>query len=155
MKRPLPRLLAPAALLLPLLCGPAAAAAPERADDDAEKAVRKVLADQQDAWNKGDLEGFMKGYWASDDLTFFSGGEVTRGWKATLERYRKRYQADGKEMGTLTFSEVDVTVLGPDAAVVRGHFKVKLSKEEPSGLFTLVFKKLPDGWRIVHDHTSK
>jgi len=154
MNQSIRRFLLPA-LLLPLAGGASAPAAPERADDDAEKAVRKVLSDQQDAWNKGDLEGFMAGYWSSDDLSFFSGPDATRGWKATLERYRKRYQGDGKEMGKLTFSEIDVTVLGPDAVLVRGHWKVKMSKDEPSGLFTLVFKRFTDGWRIIHDHTSR
>jgi beta-aspartyl-peptidase (threonine type) len=96
----------------------------------------------------------MKGYWNSKDLTFFSGGTKTSGWQATLERYQKKYKADGKEMGQLTFSDLDIQVLGDDSAFVRGRFKLKLDKDEPSGLFTLVFKRFPDGWRIVHDHTS-
>jgi beta-aspartyl-peptidase (threonine type) len=145
------------AAALALACAPLAGAAPDPAarGDDADKAVRKVMADQQDAWNKGDLEGFMAGYWASDDLRFFSGGDVTSGWKATLERYRTKYQSEGKEMGKLTFSDLDVVVLGPDAALARGRWKLKMSKDEPGGLFTLVFKRFPDGWRIIHDHTSK
>jgi beta-aspartyl-peptidase (threonine type) len=96
----------------------------------------------------------MKGYWASPDLTFFSGNTRTRGWQATLERYVKRYRAEGKEMGKLTFSDIDIDVLGADSAVVRGRFQLEMSKEKPNGLFTLVFKRLPEGWRIVHDHTS-
>ena len=118
------------------------------------KAIRKVLDDQVAAWNKGDLEGFMAGYWKSDELTFFSGKEVTKGWNATLERYKKRYQSEGKEMGKLTFSELSIDVLGPEAAVVRGRWKVVTSKETLQGLFTLIFKKTADGWKIVHDHTS-
>jgi beta-aspartyl-peptidase (threonine type) len=129
--------------------------AEDRPADDPEKAVRAVLDEQQTAWNKGDLEGFMAGYWKSDDLRFFSGPDVTQGWQATLDRYKKKYQADGKEMGKLTFSEVDAVKLGPDAALVRGRWKLKMSKDEPGGLFTLVFRRTPDGWRIVHDHTSK
>jgi beta-aspartyl-peptidase (threonine type) len=119
-----------------------------------EAAVKKVLADQQAAWNKGDLEGYMAGYWKSPDLTFYSGKEVTRGWQATLDRYVKKYKADGKEMGKLTFSEIDVQVLGPETALVRGRWQLEMSKEKPGGLFTLLFRRLPDGWRIVHDHTS-
>ena len=119
-----------------------------------EAAVKKVLADQQAAWNKGDLEGFMAGYWKSPDLTFYSGKEVTRGWQATLDRYVKKYKADGKEMGKLTFSEIDVQVLGADTALVRGRWQLEMSKEKPGGLFTLLFRRMPDGWRIVHDHTS-
>jgi beta-aspartyl-peptidase (threonine type) len=117
-------------------------------------AVRRVLLDQQGAWNRGDLEGFMAGYWHSPDLTFFAGGTEKRGWDAALERYRQRYQGKGREMGKLTFSDLKIEVLGPDAAWVRGHWQVVTSKETLGGLFTLVFKKFPEGWRIVHDHTS-
>src|SRR5205823_6180722 len=94
---------------------------PQAGADDAkpEAAVRGVLADQAVAWNKGDLEGFMAGYWKSADLSLFSGKDRSHGWQATLERYVKKYRADGKEMGKLTFSEQEVNVLGPDAALVR------------------------------------
>jgi len=126
------------------------------ADDQTlpKKAVQKVLDDQVAAWNKGDLEGFMAGYWKSDELTFFSGKDVTKGWNATLERYKKRYQSEGKEMGKLTFSELKIEMLGEDGALVRGHWKVVTSKETLQGLFTVIFKKTGDGWKIVHDHTS-
>ncbi len=124
------------------------------ADDSAAEAIRKVLDDQVAAWNKGDLKGFMAGYWRSPDLSFFSGKDKTRGWQATLERYQKRYQAEGKEMGKLTFREIEIEPLGPDGAWVRGRWQLQLSKETVGGLFTLIFKKFPDGWRIVHDHTS-
>jgi ketosteroid isomerase-like protein len=119
-----------------------------------QDAIRGVLDEQVVAWNKGDLEGFMHGYWQAPDLSFFSGKDKTRGWQATLDRYQKKYRADGKEMGKLTFSDLDIDVLGPDSAFVRGHWHLKMSKEEPGGLFTLIFKRFPDGWRIVHDHTS-
>ena len=116
--------------------------------------IRKVLADQVTAWNKGDLTGFMAGYWNSPDLTFSTGKEQTRGWQATYARYRKRYLAEGKEMGKLTFSEIEIQTLGPESALVRGRWKLVTSKETLDGLYTLIFKKLPEGWRIVHDHTS-
>jgi uncharacterized protein (TIGR02246 family) len=122
--------------------------------DSAKTAIRKVLEDQAAAWNKGDLEGFMAGYLKSDELTFYSGGKVTKGWQATLDNYRKRYQGDGKEMGKLTFSDLDVSLLSPENAIVRGHWKVEMSNKTPEGLFTLWFHKEKDGWRIVHDHTS-
>jgi beta-aspartyl-peptidase (threonine type) len=124
------------------------------ADPKPEDAIRAVLAAQDEAWNRGDLEGFMKTYWKSDQLRFYSAGTVTSGWQATLDRYRKRYQAEGKEMGKLTFADLEVEVLGPDAAMARGRWKLKLTKENPEGLFTLILKKFPDGWKIVHDHTS-
>jgi beta-aspartyl-peptidase (threonine type) len=129
---------------------------PGRSDDadTAKKAIQKVLDDQDAAWNKGDLEGFMAGYWKSDELTFFSGKDVIKGWNATLERYKKRYQSEGKEMGKVAFSEINIDVLGPESAVVRGRFKLVTSKETAQGLFTLIFKKTADGWKIVHDHTS-
>jgi beta-aspartyl-peptidase (threonine type) len=120
----------------------------------AKKPIQKVLDDQVAAWNKGDLEDFMAGYWKSDELTFFSGKDVTKGWNATLERYKKRYQADGKEMGKLTFNELKIELLGDEGAMVRGRWKVVTSKETLQGLFTVIFKKTGDGWKIVHDHTS-
>jgi uncharacterized protein (TIGR02246 family) len=118
-------------------------------------AIRKVLDDQDAAWNAGKLEEFMAGYWHSPELTFFSGDDARRGWDAALERYRKRYQAPGAEMGKLTFSDLEIDGLGPDTALVRGRWRLEVSKgEPPHGLFTLVMKRLPEGWRIIHDHTS-
>ena len=119
-----------------------------------EAAVRKVLDDQVAAWNKGDLERFMLGYWKSPSLTFFSGKEKTSGWDATLMRYRQRYQAKDVEMGILSFTDLDIQVLGPDSAFVRGKFHLARIKDAPTGRFTLIFKRLPEGWRIIHDHTS-
>jgi len=118
-------------------------------------AIQRVLDDQAAAWNKGDLPGFMKGYLESEDLTFFSGNKKTKGWKATLERYQKSYQADGKEMGKLTFEELSIEMLGADHALVRGRYRLQLKSETPTGIFTLVMRKTSAGWRIVHDHTSQ
>ena len=120
----------------------------------AEKDIRQVLDEQVKAWNKGDLVGFMKGYWKSPELTFSSGKDHTKGWQQTLERYRKRYQGEGREMGKLSFSDLVVTPLGPDSAFVRGRWQLVRSKDKPGGLFTLIFRRFPEGWRIVHDHTS-
>jgi beta-aspartyl-peptidase (threonine type) len=144
----IPRLFV-AMMVVALLTGPCLAD-----DQESARAIQKVLDDQVAAWNKGDLEAFMAGYWKSDDLTFFSGKDVTRGWNATLQRYKKRYQSEGKEMGKLAFRDLKIDVAGPNAAVVRGRFKLVTSKETPEGLFTLFFKKTADGWKIVHDHTS-
>lgn len=127
-----------------------------QADDPAaaRHAIQEVLDAQAAAWNQGDLEAFMTGYWQSPDLSFFSGKDKTPGWDATLKRYQTRYQAQGREMGHLTFSEIEIDVLAPESAFVRGRWQLKTSKETPGGLFTLLFKRLPQGWRIVHDHTS-
>jgi ketosteroid isomerase-like protein len=120
----------------------------------AQRAIQDVLDAQVAAWNKGDLEAFMTGYWQSPELSFFSGKDKTPGWEATLKRYQTRYQAEGSEMGTLTFRELEIERLGPDSAFVRGRWQLQTSKDNPGGLFTLIFKRLPQGWRIVHDHTS-
>jgi ketosteroid isomerase-like protein len=126
------------------------------ADDQSidEKAIRLVLSSQVDAWNRGDLKGFMAGYRESPKLTFQSGGDRTEGWNETYARYRKRYQEEGKEMGQLTFDRIELKMLSENSAYVLGQWKLKLKSESPSGLFTLIMKKTDQGWKIVHDHTS-
>jgi ketosteroid isomerase-like protein len=120
-----------------------------------EAAIRKVIQSQVEAWNRHDLEGFMAGYWNSPSLTFFSGGTETQGWQPTLERYRKKYQSAGAEMGKLEFSDLQVEMLGPKTGFVRGKFLLTLSNgKQPHGLFTLIFREFPGGWRIIHDHSS-
>ncbi len=117
--------------------------------------VEHVLRVQQEAWNRHDLEGFMGGYWNSPELTFFSGAKEKDGWQATIERYRAVYASPGHEMGKLEFSSLRIEMLGPDAAFARGSWQLTMSDgKTPHGLFTLVFRKFPDGWKIVHDHTS-
>ncbi len=116
--------------------------------------IRQVLERQVTAWNHRDLEGFMKGYWRSPELTFYSGGTIVSGWEETLARYRNRYQSAGKEMGNLEFSDMKFELLGPTAAFVRGQFHLKMDSTESDGLFTLTFRKFADGWKIIHDHTS-
>jgi ketosteroid isomerase-like protein len=117
--------------------------------------IRAVLDAQVAAWNSGKLEEFMDGYWRSPDLTFFSGGRKLSGWEATIERYRKTYQAEGREMGKLAFSDLDIQQLGPNAAVVRGRWELTMSDgKKPGGLYTLIFRRFKQGWKIVHDHTS-
>ena len=118
-------------------------------------AARAVLDAQVEAWNRGDLEGFMAGYWRSPDLVFCSGHTVTKGWDETLARYRKRYQSEGREMGRLRFDGVEVVPLGADAALARGAWRLVMTDgKEPHGLFTLLLRRLDGAWRIVHDHTS-
>jgi ketosteroid isomerase-like protein len=116
---------------------------------------RSVLDAQVEAWNRGDLEGFMAGYWRSPDLVFCSGATVTKGWDETLARYRKRYQSEGREMGKLRFDGIEVVPLGDDAALARGAWRLAMSDaKEPHGLFTLLLRRIDGSWRIVHDHTS-
>ncbi|MFY9947373.1 MAG: AtzH-like domain-containing protein [Candidatus Sulfotelmatobacter sp.] len=121
----------------------------------AKAEVEHVLRTQQKAWNRHDLDGFMAGYWNSPELTFFSGAKENYGWQATMDRYRARYASPGHEMGKLEFSDLRIEMLGADAAFVRGSWQLTMSDgKTPHGLFTLVFRKFPDGWKIVHDHTS-
>lgn len=120
-----------------------------------EAEVRALLERQQDAWNRHDLEGFMAGYWKSEELTFFSGGSITRGWQPTLDRYRQHYQSEGSEMGKLEFRNLRIEMLGSDSAFVRGEYHLAMSSgKTPHGIFTLILRHLPEGWRVVHDHTS-
>ena len=124
-------------------------------DGVAKAAVERVLRAQQAAWNRHDLDGFMAGYWNSPELTFFSGALEHQGWQATLERYRGKYASPGHEMGKLEFSGLRIEMLGAEAAFVRGAWQLTLPDGKmPHGLFTLVLRKFPEGWRIVHDHTS-
>jgi beta-aspartyl-peptidase (threonine type) len=123
--------------------------------DAGRAAIRKVIEEQQAAWNRQDLEGFMAGYWNSAELTFFSGAHEAKGWQAALDRYKKNYQGAGHEMGKLEFANLRIEMLGPEAAFVRGEFHLTMSDgKTPHGLFTLVFRKFPEGWKIVHDHSA-
>ncbi len=118
-------------------------------------AIHQAIDQQQDAWNHGDLEAFMAGYWNSPDLTFFSGAHESNGWQAALDRYKKNYQSAGHEMGKLEFANLRIDMLGPEAAFVRGEFHLTMSDgKTPHGLFTLIVRKFPEGWKIVHDHSA-
>lgn len=125
-----------------------------RAEDNSTRdAVIQVLTDQQTAWNRADVTEFMKGYWNSPDLTFAGTSGITRGWQPVMDRYRERYP-DAKAMGHLDFSHVEVRPLGKDAALVLGRWHLKRASDEMGGVFTLVFQRFPEGWKIIHDHTS-
>lgn len=121
----------------------------------AESAIRNLLMEQVQAWNKGDLDGFMNGYWNSPRLTFFSNGTQTEGWQSTLDHYKQRYQGKPNAMGKLDFRQLDITVLCANAAFVRGEWSLALPDgKNPHGVFTLVLRNIGDRWQIVHDHTS-
>lgn len=119
------------------------------------QAVRAVLDRQAADWNRGDLDGFLAGYWKSSRVVFQSGGQRYNGWEAMRDRYRRRYQAEGRAMGNLTFSSLEIEPLGPDAVLARGRWDLRMPDgSTPGGLFTLILRKFPEGWKIVHDHTS-
>jgi beta-aspartyl-peptidase (threonine type) len=121
----------------------------------ADPGLRTMLNEQTAAWNRGDLETFMQGYWHSPDVTFFSGDTVIKGWEPTLARYRSRYQSEGKEMGKLSFSDENIDMLTADAAVVTARWHLVMSDgKKLEGLTTLLCKRMKGGWRIVHDHSS-
>lgn len=115
--------------------------------------IRAVLQTQQEAWNRGDIDSFMNGYARTDSTVFVSGDEVMRGWQTVRDRYLKKY-SDRAKMGTLRFSDLEIEQLGPDSAVALGRWELQRASDSPHGRFTLILRKTPEGWRIVHDHTS-
>lgn len=117
------------------------------------EAIQAVLLAQQLAWNRGDVDSFLQGYWHSPELTFSGTGGITRGWDDVLARYKKIYPDRGA-MGELQFSELEFRFLGPDAALVLGHWHLIREKDDVGGVFSLVWQRFPEGWKIVHDHTS-
>lgn len=120
-----------------------------------ETLIHKVLDDQVTAWNQGDVRTFITGYENSPELTFV-GSNIAKGYAAVLARYQKNYPTKEK-MGTLKFSDLEIHMLGKDYANVLGRFHLDRSKQaggEASGIFTLLFHKTPQGWKIIQDHTS-
>jgi len=140
-----------AAVLGTLLPGLGFAFEPVAADSEA--AIRAVLQAQAEAWNRGDIDRFMSGYWHDERLRFASGGKVSHGWQTTLEGYRTRYP-DRAAMGTLSFTEIEIESTGPDAALAFGRWALARENDRPNGLFTLLFRRTADGWKITRDHTS-
>jgi ketosteroid isomerase-like protein len=143
------------ALMVSFSCAVTASTQPQigRSHAVSERAIRAVLDAQRDAWNRGDIEGYMDGYDRSEKTEFVGGDSISRGWQTVLDRYKKKYDSREK-MGTLTFTEVEITLLSKDAALVLGRWRLKRTSDEPNGTFTLLFRKTKAGWRIVHDHSS-
>jgi beta-aspartyl-peptidase (threonine type) len=117
-----------------------------------EEDIRKLLDEQCQAWNRGDLNGFLDGYWNSPKLRMVAGKDLLTGWETIKERYAKRYPAG--QMGQLSFGNLDIEPLGPDRAWAVGRWKVVSGAKTAAGYFTLLLRRFPEGWRIVHDHTS-
>ena len=122
------------------------------------QAIKNVLEQQVAAWNRGDIPQFMAGYWKSDDLEFVNSAGIFQGWQDVLKRYQHSYP-NRAAMGKLTFSGLEIHVLCPHTAYVVGRFRLDREKDgqkdHPEGVFTLIFRKFPDGWRIVNDHTTQ
>ena len=111
------------------------------------------MSAQAAAWNRGDIDGFMNAYARSDATEFIAGDKLSRGWQTVRDRYKKKYDSREK-MGTLIFSELRITRLGGNVALVIGRWRLVRKSDKAHGRFTLLFRRTPDGWRIVHDHTS-
>ncbi len=135
-----------------LMLGVSSTSGQTKATKDA-RAIQVVLDAQCAAWNRGDIEGFMDGYERSDKTVFVGSDNVTRGWQTVLNRYKKNYDTREK-MGTLTFSDLEITPLGNDSALVLMRWHLQRAKDEPHGRSTLIMRRTKQGWKIVHDHSS-
>jgi ketosteroid isomerase-like protein len=118
-----------------------------------EQLIRNSLDQQTKSWNRGDFEGFMKGYWQNDSLLFIGQSGLTYGWKNTLANYKKNYP-DTATMGKLSFDILLVKRLSPDYYHVIGKWHLQRSASDVSGHYTLLFKKIGGKWVIIADHSS-
>ncbi|MFZ0333526.1 MAG: nuclear transport factor 2 family protein [Candidatus Acidiferrales bacterium] len=116
-------------------------------------AIAAVLQKQVADWNRGDIPAFMAGYWKSSDTEFENDSGLFQGWDDVLKRYQTTYP-NRAAMGHLTFSGLEIHVLCADSAYVIGKYRLDREKDHPQGVFTLIFRKFPEGWRIVNDHTT-
>ena len=124
----------------------------EYAEEGVAEKLKSIVQLQENAWNRGDIDGFMEGYWKSDKLTFSSGGETRRGWETTRSRYKLNYP-DKATMGKLTFSQLEVQVLSDELALMLGDWKIEANKPS-EGNFSLLWRRIEGTWVIVHDHSS-
>jgi len=118
-----------------------------------ELAIRKILDNQTAAWNRGDIDGFMKGYWENDSLMFIGKSGVTYGWSNTLKNYKKNYP-DTAAMGKLAFTLIEVKKLSEEYYHVTGKWFLKRSIGDIGGHYTLLFRKINGRWVIISDHSS-
>ena len=142
-----------AVLLLSITSVPRLAAQKADARTEDRTKITAVLTAQQAAWNRGDVDAFIVGYWESPELTFSGSGGVARGFEGVRARYKKNYP-DKAAMGELAFSDLEFHFLGPDAALVLGKWHLKRENGDVGGVFSLVWQRFSDGWKIIHDHTS-
>jgi len=122
-------------------------------DNDPEKSMRNVLDNQVKAWNNGDMEQYMNGYWKSDSLRFIGKNGIKYGWQNTLNNYKKSYP-DKATMGVLKFDILSVELLSNDKGFVIGKWEIKQEKGVINGIFSLLFKEIKGNWVIICDHTS-
>ncbi|MGA7842238.1 MAG: DUF4440 domain-containing protein [Candidatus Acidiferrales bacterium] len=144
-------LAAVAAMICLALASRSSIASPPSLSDEAQ--IRAVLDMQTAAWNRGDIDTFMSSYWKSEQTEFLGANGIAHGWQAVLDRYHRSYP-DRKTMGTVSFSDLEIHLTCADAAYVVGKFHLVRESDQPSGVFSLDFRKFPEGWRIVLDHTT-
>ena len=144
-----------ALLVVALVACGAATPPPKRMFAPADRdAVKAVLDAQVNAWNKGDLDGYMNGYAKTEWLVFTSGGKIRRGWQETYDTYQKKYAQNPAAMGNLVFEILSIDPIGADGAVVLGNWILTNSPSDGRGVFSVVLERRPDGWKVIHDHTS-
>lgn len=119
---------------------------------DPKQEIKALLEHQAEAWNRGDFLGFMATYWNSPEMTFQSGSQRLNGWETLLKRYQTNYAGD--KAGRLTFDDLKITILAADLALVLGRFHLEYPDTHKQGIFTLILRKFPQGWLIIHDHSS-
>jgi L-asparaginase / beta-aspartyl-peptidase len=117
-------------------------------------AIEALIANQASDWNRGDVAAFAKGYWNSPQLTFAGSTGITRGYDLVVSHYKQTYP-DQAAMGHLDFSDLEIHALGENAALVLGKWHLTRQSGDVGGVFSLVLQKFPEGWKIVHDHTSR
>jgi len=117
-------------------------------------AVKAVLEAQMTAWNNGDIDGFMAGYAQTDWLVFTSGGKIRRGYQETYNTFKAKYAQNPAAMGKLVFEILSIDAIGADGAVVLGNWILTDSPSDGRGVFSVVLERRPNGWKVIHDHTS-
>lgn len=138
--------------LLALLVLLAAGCARTEITENDRTEIYNVLERQRMSWNAGDVRDFMDGYQRSESTVFAGAGEFHRGWQTVLSRYERAYPAG--RMGRLSFGDLEIESAGPDAALVLGRWELQEAEGDAGGVFTLLFRRSDEGWRIVHDHTT-
>ncbi len=114
--------------------------------------IQNIILRQKTAWNAHDIEGFMADYWKSENMTFQSGNNRLKGWETLLTRYKTNYA--GEKMGKLTFSDIEIYVLNKNIVYALGRWKVEQEESVNDGVYTIILKRFPGGWKIIHDHSS-
>lgn len=116
------------------------------------KTIQTIMDRQVKAWNEGNIDGFMEGYWKSDEFTFQGGKKRLKGWETLRAMYKKNYA--GEKMGKLEFTDIEMKPLGKDYVLVTAQWRVTSKEEVKEGLFTLIFQRFGKDWKIIHDHSS-